>query len=198
MQRQQIYRVQEIFYSLQGEGANMGKPVVFVRFAGCNLACPFCDTPNTPGIEMTDSEIFLEAGKQGGRCGAVVFTGGEPTLQLTDTLVALFKESGWWVAIETNGTRPLPQGLDYVTVSPKNAPLYKRLGHINEIRVALAEGQPTPEEILDNTNADLYYLSPIFDGFSAVEANIDWVIEECKRSPAWRLSIQLHKLIGIR
>ena len=113
-----VYRINNIFYSLQGEGANTGRAAVFVRFAGCNLRCPFCDTEFDSYREMTADEI-LEA-VSGFEARFVVLTGGEPTLQVDEGLVDMLHNEGFYVAMESNGTRPAPSNLDWLTVSPKS------------------------------------------------------------------------------
>ena len=115
-----MYIINEIFCSLQGEGFWTGTPMVFVRFSGCNLKCPFCDTDHAKGTEMTAEEIVAEAVRIGGGCGRVCVTGGEPSLQLDPILVEAFHAEGFKVHVETNGTRPLSGGVDWITVSPKS------------------------------------------------------------------------------
>ena len=112
-------RVNEIFYSLQGEGYYSGTPAVFVRLSGCNLRCPFCDTRHESGREMSEKEIVEAVGQYPAR--HVVVTGGEPALQLTESLVDALHAVGRYVAVETNGTHPLPDNVDWVTLSPKSA-----------------------------------------------------------------------------
>jgi len=115
-------RINDIFYSLQGEGYNTGRAAVFVRFAGCNLRCPFCDTAFDTYREMTDDEILTEISSTSHlapRKPLVVLTGGEPTLQVDEAFVDLLHRHGFEVAMESNGTRPAPQNLDWLTVSPK-------------------------------------------------------------------------------
>ena len=110
-------KINEIFYSLQGEGLHAGTPAVFIRFSGCNLRCPFCDTEHQGGRMMSDEEIAGEAAKYPAEW--IILTGGEPTLQLDEKLLGTLKKTGKKIAIETNGTRPVPAGVDFVTVSPK-------------------------------------------------------------------------------
>ena len=109
-------KINEIFYSLQGEGAHTGTPAVFVRFSGCNLKCDFCDTLHESGIEMTDEAIIDEVCKY--PCRMVILTGGEPGLWIDDALVDALHKAGKYVAIETNGTQVLPEAIDWVTCSP--------------------------------------------------------------------------------
>ena len=113
-----MYRVNEIFYSLQGEGFWTGTPMVFVRFSGCNLRCPFCDTDHREGRPMRVEEI-VQAVRAAGSCKRVCLTGGEPLLQLDRELVDALHQAGYTLHLETNGTRPVPEGVDWVTLSPK-------------------------------------------------------------------------------
>jgi organic radical activating enzyme len=180
-------KVKEIFYSIQGEGANVGMAAVFVRLAGCNLNCLFCDTDFSDGVEMLPEEILSEVKQYG--CRNIIWTGGEPTLQLTDEVLSLFR--GFYNAIETNGTNPLPAEIDYVTVSPKGAKL--KVEQCNEIRVPLKVGDTLPE-IERLPVADSYYISPI----DVSKANIDYCLTQIKTNPGWKLSVQIHRLLKIR
>ena len=110
-------KINEIFYSLQGEGYHTGTPAVFIRFSGCNLKCSFCDTQHEAGTLMTDDEIIAEVSKY--PAVTVILTGGEPSLWIDDALIDRLHEAGKYVCIETNGTRPLPESVDWVTCSPK-------------------------------------------------------------------------------
>ena len=115
-------KINEIFYSLQGEGFHTGTPAVFVRFSGCNLRCSFCDTRHEEGVMMTDEEIVEKVSSFPARI--VILTGGEPSLWIDKALISRLREAGKQICIETNGTRPLPDGIDWVTCSPKeNAPV---------------------------------------------------------------------------
>ena len=113
-------KINEIFYSLQGEGYHTGTPAIFVRFSGCNLKCDFCDTQHEEGKMMTDDEIIAEVKKY--PAVTVVLTGGEPSLWIDDELIDRLHQAGKYVTIETNGTRPLPAAIDWVTCSPKQSP----------------------------------------------------------------------------
>lgn len=201
MKRNNTLKVNEIFCSLQGEGQRAGMPVVFVRLSGCNKACSFCDTKHDEGQELSIPIIIDKIEQVGKGCHRIIFTGGEPLLQLEyDTLIP-FAEAGFDIGLETNGSLPLPDGVsfEYVSVSPKvDVRTLKRnfrYYEINEIRYPLAAGQ-TPPHIMDLPEAEAYFVSPIFDGNTPIQANIDWCAQFCKDNPEWRLSIQIHKILG--
>ena len=190
-----MYRINEIFYSLQGEGFWTGTPMVFLRFSGCNLKCPFCDTDHSGFQEMTADEIVAEVIKAGGDCGRVCVTGGEPSLQLDADLVDALHESGFKLHIETNGTRVLPEGVDWVTVSPKcDVEGLKGDGTVvleeaDEIKIVFL-GKDV--EKWASFPARWHFLQPC-----SCE-NTDETIDYIKRHPRWRLSLQTHKLMNIR
>ena len=189
--------VNEIFYSLQGEGGRSGQPSIFIRLAKCNLACSFCDTDFERGVKMTLDEVLHEIEPYG--CKWIIWTGGEPTLQLNDSVVALFKERGYRQAIETNGTRRIPAGIDYITCSPKQQfeKVRELIPEVDELRFPIQKGDPVPDvSILPK--ARHYFLSPIFDNQQIIQENIDYCVDLVKQNPLWALSLQIHKLIGIR
>jgi len=199
------YRIMEIFYSLQGEGANVGVPVVFVRFAGCNLQCPWCDQPVTDVVEMSAEEIINQARAADlyGTSKRVIFTGGEPLLQLSGELLSGFHHLGWWQGLETNGTLCIPEDeLDWVTVSPKvGAPLDASVAReVDEIRVPVTK--ETGEGWLLHLRSAYpdaeHILSPVFDGWEINQDNVRRALELAYRVEGWRVSVQLHKLLGIR
>jgi len=208
------YAVKEIFYTLQGEGAQAGMPAVFCRFAGCNLwsgreedrgsaVCQFCDTDfvGTDGLgggkfatadELADAVAAMWTGSAGGQ-KLVVCTGGEPLLQLDRAAIEALHARGFRIAIETNGTLAVPEGVDWVCVSPKaNATLVVREG--DELKVVF------PQEIPPSEYAGLefrnFFLQPM-DGVDAVRSR-ELAVEYCLQHPQWRLSLQTHKLLGIR
>lgn len=192
-------RVNEIFYSLQGEGHHAGCAAVFVRFSGCNLKCPFCDTDFRSYTEMTEDEIVDEVTKY--RSRLVVITGGEPTLQLTDSLVQKLHSAGKFVAVETNGTREVSPFVDWVTVSPKSAYVREsasnvRLTTANEVKVVFdGEHEVSAYGIL----ADYYFLQPCDTGDEQKNKEI---INQCinfiKNNTAWQLSLQTQKILNVR
>lgn len=163
--------VNEIFYSLQGEGGRTGQASIFIRLAKCNLACSFCDTDFERGVKMTTDEVFEEIDKFG--CKWIIWTGGEPTLQLTDEIVALFKEKGYFQAIETNGTKKVPMGIDYITCSPKqNFEKVKELIPIvDELRFPIMKGDSLPD-ISILPKSERYLLSPIFDDSEIIQEKV--------------------------
>ena len=186
------FRVNEIFYSLQGEGRWTGTPMVFVRLSGCNLRCPFCDTEFSAAQEMTLDGMLAEVRRTGGDCRRLLVTGGEPSLQVDDAFVRTFHEAGYTIHIETNGTRPLPAGIDWVTLSPKS-----------DWQDAGTLVLPSADELkLVYTGQDLarwaafparfHYLQPCSG------ENTEEVVRQVLDHPLWRLSLQVHKYLGIR
>ena len=180
------YRVNEIFHSLQGEGFYTGTPAVFLRFSGCNRRCAFCDTDFASFREMTAAEITAAVAAYPSR--HVVVTGGEPLLQLDDTLVRSLKGAGFYIQIETNGSLPVPTGVDWVTCSPKDAPW--AIDRIDELKIVY-EGQDV-ERIASLLPAPRRFLQPC-SGQNTAEV-IDYILKH----PHWHLSLQTHKLIDIR
>jgi 7-carboxy-7-deazaguanine synthase (Cx14CxxC type) len=209
------YTVKEIFYTLQGEGAHTGRPAVFLRFAGCNLwtgreadragaVCNFCDTD------------FVGVGPDGGKFAQpqdlaravasrwpahsarakkfVVCTGGEPLLQLDDPAIGALHAEGFEVAVETNGTQPPPHGLDWICVSPKaQAPVVLTRG--NELKLVYPQADAPPERFAA-LSFDHFFLQPM-DG-PALVANTRAATDYCLAHPQWRLSVQTHKILGLR
>lgn len=194
-----LYRVNDIFYSLQGEGHNAGRAAVFVRFSGCNLKCPFCDTDFSQYREMTAEEIVGDVEVSTQRHLAqpdpiVVLTGGEPTLQADAALIDLIHAAGFpFIAMESNGTREPPAALDWLTVSPKGKPVVKRC---DELKVVF-DGQTPVSDY--GVAARYYYLQPMDTGHAGRNAEIVAAcVDYIKQHPRWRLSLQTHKLIGIK
>lgn len=208
-----MYAIKEIFYTLQGEGANAGTPAVFCRFAGCNLwsgreedragaVCRFCDTDfvgtdGAGGGRFATPEDLVRALcaalPPGAAPGLLVCTGGEPLLQLDAPLVAAMRAAGFRVAVETNGTQPAPPGLDWICVSPKaGAPLVLDRGQ--ELKLVYPQAGAEPPEF-ERLAFEHFFLQPM-DG-PARERNTRLAVEYCLAHPRWRLSLQSHKLIGI-
>jgi 7-carboxy-7-deazaguanine synthase (Cx14CxxC type) len=209
-----LYSVKEIFYTLQGEGSNAGRPAVFCRFAGCNLwtgreadrasaICQFCDTDfvgigpdggrfaNAADLAAAISARWPDS--SGGR-PLVVCTGGEPLLQLDSGAIAALHAAGFEVAVETNGTQAAPPELDWICVSPKaGAPLVQRTG--NELKLVFPQPALMPEAV-ESLDFEQFFLQPM-DG-PDVGANTRAALAYCLAHPRWRLSIQTHKLLGIR
>jgi len=188
------YRINEIFYSLQGEGANTGTPAVFVRFSGCNLRCPFCDTDFYSFTEMTSEEIVREVCRFPTKL--VVLTGGEPALQVNKELIDALHAVNKSLAIETNGTKPLPEGIDHITVSPKESGKLA-LFEADEVKVVFI-GQDV-EKYHDSIRAKRYFLQPCsIHQIGSITDNRDEVVRYCLAHPHWSLSLQIHKILDIR
>ena len=209
-----MYSIKEIYYTLQGEGANTGRPAVFCRFAGCNLwtgreedrqeaVCQFCDTDfvgvDGPGggrfetaTELAQAVMRRWPDAEEGR-PLVVCTGGEPLLQLDEELVSAFHNHGLEVAVETNGTQTPPPGLDWICVSPKaGADLVLCTG--DELKLVYPQSDLPPEAV-EGLDFAHFFLQPM-DG-PDVRAHTRRAVEYCMEHPQWRLSLQTHKFIGI-
>jgi 7-carboxy-7-deazaguanine synthase len=195
------YLVNEIFYSLQGEGVRAGTPALFLRLARCNQECKAethgfdCDTEFESGRWLTAPEIVAEARLLSERCDWLILTGGEPALQLDSALVAALHAAGFQLAIETNGSIELPAGIDWITVSPKVAEHAIRQRQAHEVKYVRGYGQALPRTVVE---ADHYLISPAFDGAEIDRRALDWCIRLCKDNPPWRLSVQQHKLWQVR
>ncbi len=210
------YTIKEIFYTLQGEGHHTGRPAVFVRFAGCNLwsgreedrakaVCTFCDTdfvgvgPDGGRFGTADELADVVASRwpavDGGSRRFVVCTGGEPLLQLDEAALDALHARGFEVAVETNGTRPAPRGIDWICVSPKAAaPVVLRRGDELKLVFPQALAMPGRFEQLDFTH---FFLQPMELG-PTWRATRRSAVDYCLRHPRWRLSLQTHKVAGIR
>jgi len=195
------YLVNEIFYSLQGEGVRAGTPNLFLRLSRCNLACKVethgfdCDTEFESGRWRTLPEILAEFRQLSDRCDWVILTGGEPALQVDRELIDAFHAAGYKLAIETNGSFPLPEGMDWITVSPKVAEHALRQREANEVKYVRGHGQAIPKTVVA---AEHYLISPAFDGAEVDPRTLDWCIRLCRENPPWRLSVQQHKLWRVR
>lgn len=205
------YHINEVFYSIQGEGVRAGTANVFVRFAYCNLECRVepgpkspggfdCDTEFASGRSLTLAELGEWVGEEllaggGSEPDWIIFTGGEPGLQVTAELVDYFHDLGWKLAIETNGSVEVPDSLDWITVSPKVAEHAIRQTTAHEVKYVRGYGQAVPESVVV---ADHYLLSPAFDGMDLDTRALDWCLRLVKENPTWRLSLQQHKAIKVR
>ena len=197
-----MYRVNDIFYSLQGEGRNTGRAAVFVRFAGCNLRCGFCDTEFNSYREMTADAILEAIVPYPSRF--IVLTGGEPTLQVNEEFVTLLHHHGYEVAMESNGTRPAPMNLDWLTVSPKEIrkePDERKVAwrQPDELKVVFDETTDPKVFIAHFQLPPLLYLQPCDTGDPERNKRIlQACVSYIEQHPEWRLSLQTHKLIDIK
>ncbi len=211
-----VYSVKEIFYTLQGEGAQAGRPAVFIRFAGCNLwsglerdrataQCTFCDTDfvgtdgQNGGKYKCDElvNIAVDLWPQDDMTESyIIFTGGEPCLQLDKALIEALHEKGFELAIETNGTLAVPEGIDWICVSPKTiAPLVQAQG--DELKLVYPQQHLSPATFEDLPFAH-FYLQPMdVEDTAHLQHNIQASVSYCLQHPQWQLSLQTHKIIGI-
>lgn len=196
-----MFRINEIFYSLQGEGYHVGTPAVFVRFSGCNLRCSFCDTQHQAGQMMTIQSIVDEINKYP-HAPLIVLTGGEPSMFIDEAFVAELRiKTCKYIAMETNGTRPVPGNLDWVTLSPKTGfsggdaePCV--LKHCDELKVVYL-GQNLSQ--YNDIQAAHRFLQPCFsDDETQRQVNMKSCVEAVLNNPGWRLSLQTHRLLNIR
>lgn len=203
-------KINEIFYSLQGEGYHTGRAGVFVRFSKCNLRCPFCDTSFDDYTEMTEEEVVqkvIEADT--GKSRFVILTGGEPTMQLTNSFLELLHDKGYYVAIETNGAWEDTDNfeLDWVTVSPKAPFLLNGRGKLilsnaDEVKLVVDKDNVTKDTLQyykDNVVAKFYYLQPC--DTQNEQQNIEIInktLSLIKSFPKWKLSLQTQKILQIR
>jgi len=208
-----VYRVKEIFYTLQGEGARTGRPAVFCRFSGCNLwsgkeedrkkaICNFCDTDflGFDGLgggkfknEQELSKAIKSAWPENLKGEYVVLTGGEPALQVDSKLIKALHSNNFEIAIETNGTLPLPPDIDWVTVSPKaNTELKIILG--DELKLVFPQEKNNPN-LFSDLNFKNFYLQPLDN--NKKELNTQKAVQYCLENPIWSLSLQTHKFLGI-
>ena len=211
-----MYAVKEIYYSLQGEGVQTGRPAVFCRFAGCNLwsgreadrakaVCNFCDTDfvgtdGPGGGKFGTADALAQACRaawrgNGGTRPFIVLTGGEPMLQVDEALIAALHALCFETAIETNGTLPVPRAIDWICVSPKaGAPLVQCSG--DELKLVYPQSALRPEDV-EALPFRHFLLQPMDDG-PASPGNLAGAIAYCREHPKWRLSLQTHKLLGLR
>lgn len=212
------YMVKEIFLSVQGEGAHTGRPSLFIRFAGCNLwsgrekdraraVCKFCDTEfvgtdGPGGGQFKTAKVLAQKVKtcwpKGQGDPWVICTGGEPLLQLDTLLIAMLHETGFKIAVETNGTIKAPDGIDWLCVSPKaDAKLIQTSG--DELKLVYPQVENRPEDF-ENLEFKLFSLQPLEDRLSKEKstANTRAAFTYCMMHPKWRLSLQTHKWLGVR
>jgi 7-carboxy-7-deazaguanine synthase len=210
-----MYAIKEIYYTLQGEGAQAGRPAVFCRFAGCNLwsgreearaeaTCNFCDTDfvgtdGPGGGKFADAKALADACRATWRGNSgtppfVVLTGGEPMLQVDEALIDALHRTGFEIAIETNGTVPVPRAIDWICVSPKaGAPLVQRSG--DELKLVYPQDVFDPSA-LEGLDFSHFLLQPMDAGADS-PGNLRAAIDYCLAHPKWRLSVQTHKLLGL-
>ena len=206
-----IFHLHTVFSSLQGEGRNVGRPATFVRLSGCNLACKWCDTHKDERMTCTAEEIVKKVGEHSNK--SVIITGGEPTVQKDlDVLVRELKDAGYWVALETNGVRA-PAGaelFDYISVSPKPDYFSRYMDNImlreaNEVRIVATMDEIVGfcRSIHNRIKATDYYISPLeTEGRMHYRRALNLLVKLNKvmpdANPPWALSIQMHKVIGVR
>ncbi len=211
------YSVKEIYFTLQGEGAHTGRPAVFLRFAGCNLwsgreqhrreaACRFCDTEfvgtDGPGggkfstpAELAGAVAAKWPGDASQKDRYVVCTGGEPLLQLDAAAIEALHDAGFEIGVESNGTIAAPAGIDWLCISPKGrAEVVQHYGDELKLVYPQQEAEAQPERF-ENLAFAHFYLQPLFD--EHIEANTRAALDYCLQHPRWKLSVQMHKVIGI-
>ncbi len=207
------YKIKEIYYTLQGEGAHSGRPAIFLRFTGCNLwsgreedraeaICQFCDTEFV-GMDGTEGGKYSAQAlaekvdtlwPKGFGFKYIVCTGGEPLLQLDEQLIEALHQKQFSVAVETNGTIALPEGLDWVCMSPKaNTKIVVKAG--NELKLVVRQNGIQPSDF-DHLDFEHFFLQPM-DG-PELQAHTKWASQYCLDHPSWKLSVQTHKILGIR
>lgn len=210
--RKDKYLIKEIFYSIQGEGFHSGRPAIFIRFSGCNLwsgrevdrknaICQFCDTDfvgtdGNNGGEYNSDELIdkLAAITKESECKFVVLTGGEPLLQVDNVLVDALHKNGYYISLETNGTKNVLDGIDWVTVSPKiNAKFVQKTG--DELKIVFPQEKLNPQDFV-GLDFSHFYLQPKEE--SIENDNTSKVLNYCLNNPVWKISIQLHKILNIQ
>jgi organic radical activating enzyme len=194
-----IYRINEIFNSLQGEGYNQGRQVTFIRLSGCNLKCSWCDTDHTDNTPMSVKEILDKIDKY--NCRSVIITGGEPTIYNLTPLLTALKENNYWIGIESNGTNPFSNyyhQLDYIAVSPKGAFLSQKVDEVRVVNDNCTTEQL--QQIEHKITAINYYISPKEENSNFNILNTMQLIGKINTLSAnhWSISLQLHKFADIR
>lgn len=195
------YKINEWFYSLQGEGIRAGEPSLFLRFSNCNLQCSKavegfdCDTEFNSGERFNLDQIVANLKALSSNCKWIVLTGGEPSLQVDDELIDRLHSEGFKLAIESNGTREMSSKIDWICVSPKTPEDTLKQLTAHEVKYVRAKGSELPKT---KVVAEHYLISPAFEGTTLPTENLEWCIELCKKNPPWRLSVQQHKGWKIR
>ncbi|GAC1472979.1 MAG: radical SAM protein [Isosphaeraceae bacterium] len=204
-----LYKINEVFYSIQGEGRNTGTPMAFIRFSDCNLSCTWsnsgfdCDTEFVSGRALSADEALDEVdrllplnAREGGLVPWLLLTGGEPALQVDESFIAAARSRRFRLAIESNGTIPLRDGFDYIAISPKSAEHTIRQKTAHEVRYVRHFGMGIP---VPTVQADWKYLSPSFQSDGTVRReDLDWCVKLVLENPGWMLSLQAHKLLNVR
>ena len=206
------YKIKELYYTLQGEGFHTGRPAVFCRFAGCNLWSGLEKDRSTAICKFCDTDFWGTDGVNGGKYSAeklalkiqalfpsnekkvyLVCTGGEPALQMDDNLVKILHQHNIEIGIETNGTLPLPAGIDWICVSPKaDTEIVTRTGH--ELKLVYPQEENSPEQY-ESLDFDNFYLQPLDNEYQ--DKHIKDTVSYCLSHPQWKLSLQTHKILGI-
>lgn len=200
------YNINEIFYSIQGEGIRAGSMNFFVRFQYCNMRCDYeagllspggfsCETEFVSGRKLNLEDIYHQIKDLNSDCYWLILTGGEPGLQVDDEFVDYFHSRGYKMAIETNGSIKLVDNIDWITVSPKVAEHAIKQLKADEVKYVRGYGQAIPKTVVE---ADYKLISPAFDGLHLDPKNLQWCIDLVKSNPEWRLSLQTHKFLNVR
>ena len=195
------YRINEIFFSVQGEGVRAGTANLFLRFTGCNETCRVethgfdCDTEFASGRDMTLDDITSQLRETAPQCEWIILTGGEPALQVDHELIETLHAAGFKLAIETNGSIELPEGIDWVSVSPKVAEHAIRQKTADEVKYVRGYGQAIPKTVV---KAKHQLISPAFNGDQLDAKTLNWCLQLVKENPDWRLSVQMHKAWRVR
>ncbi|PIR22014.1 MAG: hypothetical protein COV44_10105 [Deltaproteobacteria bacterium CG11_big_fil_rev_8_21_14_0_20_45_16] len=195
------YKINEIFYSLQGEGVRAGTANVFIRFSDCNLRCSRnkegfdCDTEFISGTQMNLDQILSQARSLSATCDWVILTGGEPSLQIDDSLLDALHTAGYKIAIESNGLRELSSKIDWICISPKTAESSLRQKTAHELKYVRALGMKIPNPSI---KAEHYLISPAFEVDHLPSENLEHCLNLIRDNPKWRLSVQQHKIWKVR
>ena len=199
-----MLKINDIFYTVQGEGSYVGTPAIFIRLSDCNLACNFCDTEFLTGIQMTEEEIIKKISAYD--CDFIVLTGGEPSMQNINILCELLKEKGYYITIETNGMFQLPPEINWICLSPKSSFKHIQLKECHDLKFVIKQGSKVPE-IPDDFRYHQLFISPMnYSSGKKIgteacaklnKTNLDYCIDLIKQNSKWRLNLQTHKIIGV-